>query len=115
MPKFLTKKAYICFALLNGEVLTIMDGFKRFNISNLPREISRMIEQKFGVVVSRTRIDFTTDIGMPAFYFEYRLNKTPMNKDGIKKMWEYVEANMVAVNPKKAAEVKGFVQTEMNF
>lgn len=86
----MTKTARIAKALLNGEVLTIMDGFTKFKVTNLPREISRQIEQKFEVVVSRDRVDFTADCGTPGFYFRYRLNHTKGNIEGIEKMQAYV-------------------------
>lgn len=98
--KFKTKTAAICFAFLNGEVLTIMDGFKRFLVSNLPREASRQIEQKFGVKLARVTKQFKTEFGVSGCYNEYSLNKTKYNNDGIKKMWEYVDKNMVSPAPK---------------
>ncbi len=92
---FKTKSAALCFSLLNGEVVTIMDGFKKFLISNAPREISRQIEQKFGVTVSKVRKNHTSKFGHTSTFFEYRLNKTPHNKDGINKMRKYVEQNFI--------------------
>jgi len=35
----MTQLASICKALLDGEVLSIMTGFKDFGCTNLPREI----------------------------------------------------------------------------
>lgn len=84
------KLAYICKALLKGEVLTIMDGFHRFYVTNLPREISRDVEQKFGVQISRDRVDFMTEIGVPGFYFRYRLNASGPNEEGIQRMRNYI-------------------------
>jgi hypothetical protein len=83
------KLAYLCRSLLRGEVLTIMDGFHRFNISNIPREISRSVEDKFDVVISRERVEFKTDIGLPGFFFRYRLNVTEYNIPGINRMHDY--------------------------
>jgi len=93
--QFKTKTAAISHALLQGEVITIMDGFKRFAVTNLPREIGRQIRDKFGVVVSSVRKDYVTPGGHSGYYFEYRLNKTPMNKEGVKKMWDYVNDNLM--------------------
>ena len=100
MPKFKTKTASICYSLLQGDVITIMDGFKRFLISNAPRELSRQVEQKFGVKISRVRKETKSESGHSGHYFEYRLNNTPMNKDGIKKMWDYVNENLITPNEK---------------
>lgn len=85
----MTKKAYIARALLNGEVLTIMDGFRKFRVTNLPREISRQIEQVFDVEVSRDRVEFTAECGTPGFYYRYRLNCNERNAEGIDKMKAY--------------------------
>jgi hypothetical protein len=83
--------AAICQSLLNGDVLTIMDGFRRFNCSNIPREISRSIEQKFDVQVSREKKDFKAKFdGKPGYYFRYRLNATDYNIPGIEEMRQYV-------------------------
>ena len=54
----MTQLASICKALLDGEVLSIMTGFKDFGCTNLPREIGRSIERKFGVVVDKTPTPF---------------------------------------------------------
>ena len=81
----MTQKAAICLALLQGHVLTIMNGFKLLSCTNIPREISRSVEQPFGVVVSRVRKEFTSRYGQDGFYFEYRLNKSEHNKEGIQR------------------------------
>lgn len=87
----MTQIAAIAKALLDGEVLSIMNGFKKFACTNIPREISRGIEQKFGVAISRTHKDFVSEYGEPGFYFQYRLNRTEYNKEGIAKMEAYVK------------------------
>lgn len=87
----MTQVAAICAALLRGEVLSIMTGFKQFACSNLPRELSRSVEQKFNVRVSRIKKVFVSQYGQPGFYYQYRLNKdAPENQEGIKLMREYV-------------------------
>lgn len=90
-PKKMTQTAAIAQSLLKGEVLSIIDGFKRFGCTNIPREISRLIEQRFGVEVSKTPTEFTSQFGRKGTYFRYRLNHTDYNKDGIQKMREYVK------------------------
>lgn len=95
--------ASIAKALIKGEVLTIMDGFSRFRCSNIPREISRSIEKKFDVEVSRERIDFKTEDGLPGHFFRYRLNHTEYNLPGIEKMKEYI---LERTNIKKSNESK---------
>lgn len=87
----MNQKAALCKSLLKGEVLSIMVGFKWFGITNVPREIGRSVERAFGVQVSRTSKDFTSRYGQPGSYFEYRLNRTPHNKEGIEKMEAYIK------------------------
>ena len=90
----MTQIAAIAKALLDGDVLSIMNGFKKFACTNIPREISRGIEQTFGVEISRTRKDFISEYGKPGYYYQYRLNKTEYNKEGIEKMEAYVKEHM---------------------
>jgi hypothetical protein len=86
----MTQKAAIAKSLLKGEVLSIMNGFKWFGCTNLPREIGRQIEREFDVQVSRVRKDGLSRYEQPVSYFEYRLNRTEDNKEGIKKMIAYI-------------------------
>jgi len=86
----MNQKAAICKSLLKGEVLSIMNGFKWFGCTNIPREIGRAIEREFDVQVSRVRKDGESRYKQPVSYFEYRLNRTDYNKPGIEKMEEYV-------------------------
>lgn len=102
----MTQTAAIAQALLEGQVLSIMTGFKLFSCTNLPRELSRGIEQKFNIIISKERVDFTSKYGQSGFYFRYRLNQTDYNKEGIEKMKEYVAANGGEVLPKKTRPVE---------
>lgn len=86
----MNQKAAICKSLLKGEVLSIMNGFKWFGCTNIPREIGRSVEREFGVEVSRVQKDGESRYKQPVHYFEYRLNRTEHNKPGIEKMEEYV-------------------------
>ena len=86
----MTAKAALAKALLDGRVLNVRNCFDLIGLTNCPREISRMIEQPFGVVVSRTNMDGKSRYGQAVTWVNYRLNYTPMNKEGIEKMKEYV-------------------------
>ena len=88
----MNQKAALCAALLAGETLSIMDGFKKLGITNLPREISRSIEGDFLVIVSRTPKTKRTRYGTKCHYYEYSLPKNWANKAGIEKMQAYVKA-----------------------
>jgi len=90
-------KAALCQHLLKGEVLNIKNVFKMVGLTNCPREISRMIENPktgFGVHVSRVHRKGKSRYGQSVTWVDYRLNNTPVNADGIKKMQEYVKANL---------------------
>ncbi len=89
----MTQTADIAKALLRGEVLSIMNGYHLFLCTNLPREISRGIEQKFNVIVSRSSVPFKSRYGRIGVYFTYRLNKTSYNAAGIKLMQQYIKDN----------------------
>lgn len=110
----MTQTAAIATALLKGEVLSIMTGFKQFACSNLPREISRSIEKKFGVEVSRTRKDFISKYGQPGYYFEYRLNRTEYNETGIELMRKYcLEQADNPAEAKTTVEKRQYQQTQL--
>lgn len=103
----MTQIAAISASLLRGEVLSIMNGFRLFSCTNLPREISRNIEKKFGVIVSRDKVNFISKHGQPGFYFRYRLNETEANEAGIAAMKEYVNKHIGKKQPDE------FNQTEL--
>lgn len=90
----MTSKAALAKALLDGKVVNIMNGFKLFGITNVPREIGRSIERAFDVEVSRTPRDGETRYGQSCNWVDYRLNRTEYNQEGIKKMKEYVAQEM---------------------
>jgi len=90
----MTQRAAIALHLLKGETLTILDGYKLFSCSNLPRELSRSIEQVFNVELSKERVSFKSRYGQSGSYMRYRLNKTEYNKDGIEAMRKYVAEQM---------------------
>ncbi len=110
----MNKKAKLCKALLKGEVVSILTGFLRFKITNIPREISRQIEQDFDVRVSKVRKDFKTEDGESGYYFEYRLNYVQDNLEGIEKMKAYVSEQEGAAYSLPVKRGKKLVHTEKN-
>ncbi len=88
----MTQKAALCKALLKGQVLSIMTGFRWFSITNVPREVSRQIEQVFMVKLQRTKKDFTSKYGQSGYYYEYRLLATAENAEGRILMESYVRS-----------------------
>jgi hypothetical protein len=111
----MTQIAAIAMSLLKGDVLTIMDGFKRFACTNLPRELSRSIEQKFGVEISRVKKEFKAQFdGRPGYYYQYRLNNSDHNREGIDKMREYLRSQIPnSTPPKTDKEAKQIRQTNL--
>lgn len=91
----MTQIAAIAYAFLKGEIISIKTAFDMFGCSNAPREVSRSIEQKFGVKISRNKVNFKSRYGKTGIYFQYRLNRdATYNQDGIAKMKAYVKEEM---------------------
>lgn len=93
----MTATAALCKALLKGHVVNIKNGFDLFGITNVPREIGRAVERKFGVQVSRTQMDGRSRYGQECIWVNYRLNRTEYNREGIRKMEEYVASQSEAI------------------
>ncbi len=89
----MTARAALCKALLDGHVITVMNCFRLIGLTNAGREIPRMVEQPFGVIISRTPKTGLSRYGQAVSYTEYRLNFTEYNAGGIAKMREYVAAH----------------------
>jgi hypothetical protein len=102
----MTARAALAKALLDGRVLNVKNCFETIGLTNCAREISRMIEQPFGVEVSRTRKDGKSRYGQDVTWVDYYLRKSEHNQDGIQKMKEYVEKEMkgLVVTPKKGSK-----------
>lgn len=114
----MTQICAICISLLKGDTLTIGDGFYKFHCTNLPRELSRSVEQKFGVVVSRDKVDFESKYdNKPGYYYRYRLNRIEANTEGIKKMQDYISVQVARMpaprTEKEVNERKLLVQVQM--
>ena len=89
----MTAKAALCKELLEGNVVNIKNCFKTTGLTNAPREISRMVEKPFGVIVSRVHMVGKSKYGQPITWTNYRLNSIKFNQPGIKKMRQYVKEN----------------------
>lgn len=94
-------KSALIKEFLDGKVLTIMTCFKTVGLTNLGREVPRMIEHPFGVTISRTRMEGKSRYGSNITWYQYRLNRTEYNKEGIQKMKEYIAENMEQYRPKQ--------------
>lgn len=86
----MTGKGSLCDYFLKGRVLTIKNCFTLIGFTNLPREVSRLIEKPFGVTISKTHKNGKSRYGQPIRWYEYRLNHTEYNAAGIEKMKAYL-------------------------
>jgi hypothetical protein len=110
----MTQWCDICISLLKGETMSIMTGFKDFLCTNIPRELSRGVEKKFGVKVSREPVHFKSTYGRSGIYFRYRLNRTQYNAPGIEKMKAYIKEQLENEPPAKTqAQAKFYKQAEL--
>lgn len=91
----------LCMALLEGRVLSVANCFKEIGLTNIGRELPRMVEKPFGVEISRTPKASKNRYGSPVSYTSYRLNNSDHNLKGIELMRSYVEANGGYVPPEK--------------
>jgi len=108
----MTAKAALCQALLDGRVLNVKNCLMTIGLTNCSREISRMIEKPFGVIVSRTQRDGKSKYQQPVTWMDYRLNSTDYNKEGIEKMRKYVkeQSNVIPKTDNEKKELQKFLQ-----
>lgn len=90
----MTAKAALALALLEGRVLNVKNCFKKIGLTNIAREIPRLIENPFGVTVSRTPRTGENQYKQPVTWTDYRLNTAEHNLEGIKKMQAYVDKHV---------------------
>lgn len=102
----MTAKAALIKFLLEGRVLSLKNCFNEIGLSNPGREIPRMVERPFGVVISRVSKDGKNRYGNPVTYTEYRLNRIQANSEGISKMMEYCMKQANAHPSRTEKEVK---------
>lgn len=87
----MTARIALCLALLEGRVLTVKNCFEITGLTNAGREIPRMVEKPFGLVISRLSKVGKSRYGQIVSYTEYRLNKDAQyNQEGLAKLREFV-------------------------
>lgn len=84
----MTRKLALAKYLLSGGKLSIMNGYRHFGISNISREIRRLIEIPFGVLLTRKEMTGKTKYGTACHWLEYTLSHNRINAKGIKAMKE---------------------------
>lgn len=109
----MTAKCALAMALLEGRVLNVKNCFETIGLTNIGREIPRMIEQPFKLIVSRTPMTGKSRYGQHVSYVNYRLNATEMNQEGIKALKEYCKANLANREPKTTQQVKEYRQQDI--
>ena len=121
----MTARAALCQHLLSGKILNIKNCFTLIGLTNAPREVSRMVEKPFGVIVSRMQMEGKSRYGQPVVWVDYRLNPTiPGNEEGIKLMRAYIEEQTTGIKlppketraetpPPTTIEPKDYVQPEL--
>jgi len=103
-------KTALVKALLDGRVLNVKNCFETIGLTNIAREIPRCVEDVFHVDVSRTDRTGTNRYGQCVNWVDYRLNKTDYNKEGIRKMRDYLAENW---SPPKPDPPSSVVQTKL--
>lgn len=103
----MTAKAAMIQHLLSGRTLNVKNCFTLIGLTNCAREIPRMIEHPFGVIVSRMKMEGETRYGQHCSWVDYRLNPTiPGNDIGIAKMRAYVLEQTTGVKPMPPKETR---------
>ena len=83
-------KTSLCKAFLDGKIVNCANIFILTSFTNCSRECIRMVEKPFGITLTRTERNGKSRYGSPTNWIDYSLAATPMNREGIKKMREYV-------------------------
>ena len=96
----MTRQQALATYLLTGKPVSIKNGYKLFGISNISREVLRLIEQPFNVYLTRLKKEGRTKYGSYCTWFEYSLHNTKLNAKGIKSMREALKEQ------KKVAKMK---------
>lgn len=91
----MTRKQALCQYLLAGGKISIMNGYRHFGISNISREIRRLIEQPFNVTLTRKKMEGKTKYGTYCTWFEYTLTHNRLNAKGIKAIKEELSSQSV--------------------
>jgi len=89
----MTRKQALTQHLLSGGKLSILNGYRHFGISNISREVRRLIEQPFNVNLTRKKMEGKTKYGSYCTWLEYSLANSRINAGGIKEMRKSLKEN----------------------
>jgi hypothetical protein len=82
----MTRSQALSKHLLAGKPVSIKTAYNYFGISNISREVIRLIERPFGVTLTRTKKEGKTKYGSYCSWIEYSLMPNKLNAAGIKKL-----------------------------
>ena len=82
----MTRQKAIAMHLVAGKVVNIKTAYNLFGISNVSREMIRLIEQPFSIHLTRTQRNGKTKYGQPCYWIDYSLTFNRINSAGIKAM-----------------------------
>jgi hypothetical protein len=82
----MTRTQALAKHLLAGKTVSIWTAYNLFGISNISRELIRLIEKPFNVKLMRTEKKGKTKYGTPCQWLEYKLTMNKLNAPGIKLM-----------------------------
>jgi len=87
----MTRQQALATYLLTGKPVSIKNGYNYFGISNISREVIRLIEKPFGVTLTRTKKEGKTKYGSYCNWIEYSLMPNKLNAAGIKKLKKLIQ------------------------
>jgi hypothetical protein len=90
--------------LLSGETVNVKTCFRDTGLTNCSREVSRMVEKDFGVVLKREPKTGKSRYGCSVVWIDYSLPRTQENAQGINLIAKYIMDNNG--NPKSGAKTQ---------
>jgi hypothetical protein len=109
----MNKKTALCLSLLKGDILTCQNCLMKTGYSNVSREIIREVEKPFHIRIDRKKIESTDQWGGYVTWHQYRLIRTPENRESVKAMQQYCAEQMALINPKTTQEQKALTQAKL--
>ena len=86
----MTRTQALAKHLLAGKPVSIKTAYNYFGISNISREVIRLIERPFNVTLTRTKMEGKTKYGSYCNWIEYRLVANRLNSKGIKNLKKFI-------------------------
>ena len=96
MSKLSKRKVALYKHLLHNGKLSIKNALFDFGISNIAREVRRLIEIPLGIELKRVKKVGTTKDGEPCYWFEY--SATDLNKIALKRALDNHNNNTLIKN-----------------